>query len=325
MSLVVDARWLGPHGIGRYAKEIFARLPNPRALSLVLPTLHPLDPIELSARLWLERPDLFFSPGFNPPVSSPCPFVFTIHDLIHLHLSGESSLFKRAYYQFVVRPAAHRARAVLTDSEFSRGQILEWSGLSADRVKVVWCGVDETFSPQGEVYNPGFPYLFTVVNDKLHKNFAGLLEAFARSGLAQEIKLIVNRKPDPWVARVAELGLEGSVVFQGMISDAELPSFYRGATAFVFPSLYEGFGLPPLEAMACGVPVLASNRTSIPEVVGDAGVLIDPQDLEVFAGQLRRIVEDSELRKRLSMDGPVRAKSFTWDRTGALVRSALGI
>ena len=325
MNLAVDARWLGPHGIGRYAKEVFARLPNPRALNLSTPTLHPFDPIELSARLWLERPDVFFSPGFNPPISSPCPFAFTIHDLIHLHVPGESGRFKRAYYQFVVRPAAHRARAVLTDSEFSRRQILEWSGLSPDRVQVVWCGVDETFSPHGEVYDPGFPYLFTVVNDKSHKNFAGLLEAFARSGLAREIKLIVNRKPDLWVARVAELGLKGSVVFQGMIPDDRLPSFYRGATAFVFPSLYEGFGLPPLEAMACGVPVLASNRTSIPEVVGNAGVLIDPQDLEVFVGQLRRILEDADLRQKLAVAGPARAKMFTWDRTAALVRAALEV
>lgn len=325
MNLAVDARWLGPHGIGRYAKEVFARLPKPRAMALTLPTLHPLDPIELSARLWLERPDLFFSPGFNPPISSPCPFVFTIHDLIHLHVTGESGRFKRVYYQFVVRPAAHRARAVLTDSEFSRKQILEWSGLSADRVKVVWCGVDQTFSPLGQVYNPGFPYLFTVVNDKSHKNFSGLLEAFARSGLARDIKLIVNRKPDFWAARVSELGLEGRVVFQGLIPDDVLPSFYRGATAFVFPSLYEGFGLPPLEAMACGVPVLASNRTSIPEVVGDAGVLIDPQDLEVFAGGLRQVVEDSELRQKLALAGPARAKMFTWDRTAALVRSALEV
>jgi glycosyltransferase involved in cell wall biosynthesis len=325
MNLAVDARWLGPHGIGRYAKEVFARLPNPRAMALSLPTLHPLDTIELSARLWLERPDVFFSPGFNPPISSPCPFVFTIHDLIHLHVPGESGRFKRAYYNFVVRPAAHRARAVLTDSEFSRQQILEWSGLPAERVKVVWCGVNQIFSPLGQVHNPGFPYLFTVVNDKSHKNFSGLLEVFARSGLARDIKLIVNRKPDLWAARVAELGLEGRVVFQGLIPDDLLPSFYRGATAFVFPSLYEGFGLPPLEAMACGVPVLTSNRTSIPEVVGAAGVLIDPQDLEVFAGELRRIVVDSDLRQKLVLAGPARAKMFTWDRTAALVRSALEV
>jgi glycosyltransferase involved in cell wall biosynthesis len=325
MTLAVDARWLGPHGIGRFAKEVIARLPNPNTVRLSLPPLHPLDPLELSTRLWLERPTLFFSPGFNPPISSPCPFVFTIHDLIHLHVSGESSRFKRAYYWFVVRPAAHRARFVLTDSEYSRQQILEWSGLSPDRVRVVWCGVDATFSPAGDVYDPGFPYLFTVVNDKSHKNLSGLLEAFAKSGLARELKLLVNCKADVWAARVAELGLTDSVVFQGMIPDVILPSFYRGATAFVFPSLYEGFGLPPLEAMACGVPVLSSNRTSIPEVIGDAGVLIDPEDLEVFADELRRIVSDSDLRQRLRQSGPARAQLYTWDRTGALVREALGV
>jgi glycosyltransferase involved in cell wall biosynthesis len=325
MTLALDARWLGPHGIGRYAKEVFARLPNTRPLRLSLPTLHPFDPLETSARLWLERPDLFFSPGFNPPISSPCPFVFTIHDLIHLHVPGESSRFKQAYYKFVVRPAAHRAKCVVTDSEYSRQQILEWSGLPEDQVKVVWCGVDATFLPVGEVHNPGFPYLFTVVNDKSHKNLSGLLEAFARSGLAQEFKLIVNRKADFWAARVAELGLTGSVVFQGMIPDDVLPNFYRGAAAFVFPSLYEGFGLPPLEAMACGVPVLSSNRTSLPEVIGEAGVLVDPIDLEVFAAELGRIVSDSELRQNLKLAGPARAQVFSWDRTASLVRDALGV
>jgi glycosyltransferase involved in cell wall biosynthesis len=193
-----------------------------------------------------------------------------------------------------------------------------------ENVIVVGCGVDNKFSPIGPRYNPGYPYLLYVGNRKPHKNIDRLLKAFAQSKLSDDLKLVMSGEPDIDTATlIKELKLEDRVVFVGLIDDDKLPEFYRGAVAFIFPSLYEGFGLPPLEAMACGTPVLTSNVTSIPEVVGDAALMVDPYDVEAIASGIKRLVEDSQLRKELSQKGIARAKLFSWDKTAELTWKVL--
>lgn len=322
--ILADTRWIGFHGIGRFAREVIARIPHLSPLPASLPLLHPFEALWLSTLLLRMRPRVYFSPGFNPPLWSPVPVVFTIHDLIHLRFPEETNALKRAYYRFVVRPAAVRAYRVLTVSEFSRREILEWARLPEEKVVVVGNGVGPEFSPQGKRHEPGYPYVFYVGNTKPHKNFHRLLEAFARSELLGEVRLVCTGTPSQRVlGLIQELGLEQHVVFAGTIPDEELPAYYRGALALVFPSLYEGFGLPALEAMACGTPVVTSSVTSLPEVVGDAAVLVDPYDVESIAWGVRRVVEDSSLRKELRRKGLKRAKQFSWDKTAELTWQVL--
>lgn len=322
--LSVDSRWVGPHGIGRFAQEVLARLPGKPLRSPFSP-LSPLDPLALSAALWLRRPAVFFSPGFNPPLWSPVPFVFTIHDLIHLHVPEELSRLKAAYYRFVVRPAARRAFRVLTVSEYSKTQIVRWAGVKPDQVVVVGNGVDLAFSPDGPAYDPGYPYILYVGNRKPHKNLPRLLEAFAQVAAEQpELHLLLSGAPDDETRHQAlRLGIYHRVVFAGHIPEAQLPALYRGAALLTLPSLYEGFGLPPLEAMACGTPVVVSDTTSLPEVVGEAGVLVDPQSVPSIADGLRRALTDSDLRERLRAAGLERARQFSWDRVAERVRRVL--
>jgi glycosyltransferase involved in cell wall biosynthesis len=322
--LLADYRWIGPHGIGRFANELRKRLPALRPLSAFWPLLHPLEPVLLAGVLYALRPLVYFSPGFNPPVRSPGPFVFTIHDLIHLRVPAEASRAKQAYYRLVVRPAAHRAYRVLTVSQYTHHDIVEWTGLPEERVVVVGNGIGPAFTPGGGHHTPGYPYLLYVGNRKPHKNLARLLQGFAHSGLQHDICLVLTGMPDAALSQqMRALQLQNRVVYAGDLTEPELAAYYRGAVAVVCPSLYEGFGLSPLEAMACGTPVVTSNRTALPEVVEEAAVLVDPYDVEAIAWGIHRVVDDQELRQALAHKGLARARQFTWEQTVSRVWQVL--
>ena len=251
--------------------------------------------------------------------------MFTIHDLIHLHVRDEQALFKAAYYRFVVRPSARKADHVLTVSEYSKAEIVKWAGILPEKVVVVGNGVGPEFKPSGPSYQPGFPYILYVGNRKLHKNVPRLLAAFSQvAQQVPEVRLMLSGAPDDNTCHLAlRLGIYNRLVFAGHIAEPELPAFYRGASVVTLPSLYEGFGLPPLEAMACGTPVVVSGITSLPEVVGEAAVLVDPTDVESIANGLTRALMDSVLRKRLHQAGPIRSQAFTWERVADRVQRVL--
>lgn len=327
-DVLYDARWIGNHGIGRFAKELQKELPGMESFESRRPPFHPFDPVLLGAALLRRNPKLFFTPGYNSPLGWPGRFVFNLHDLNHLRVRENSSAAKRAYYQFIIKPACHRAAFVLTVSEYSKQQICAWAGISENKIVNVGNGVGFPFEPSGAKYQPGFPYLLYVGSHKAHKNLPRLLKAYAISGLRSEVRLILTGNPDPGLLKVIhKLSLERDATFAGNCADEQLAALFRGSVALVFPSLYEGFGLPPVEAMACGVPVLTSNLCSLPEVVGDAGMLIDPCDVEAIANGMRLLVNDSDLRETLRQKGLVRASQYTWRRTGAktaaVVRAAL--
>lgn len=324
IDIVADTRWIGPHGIGRFADEVLTRLAGVRPLALGGRPLGLLDPLAVSRRIRRLDPDVYFSPGFNPPPCCPVPFVFTIHDLVHLDCPHESSAAKRAYYRWLVRPATGKASAVLTVSEFSKRRILAWSGLANDRVVVVGNGVGPPFVPHGPKHSPGYQYLLHVGNCKPHRNLTRLLEAFAASDLGDNVRLMLTGSPTKRVQReISQLGLEEHVALAGELSDEQLAAHYRGAMALVLVSLYEGFGLPALEAMACGTPVVASNAASLPEVTGDAAVMVNPHEVDSICDGLRAVAGDADLREELSRRGIVRAGQFTWDRTADIVRRVL--
>lgn len=329
MGLIYDRRWIGEHGIGRFAREVRARMPEG---TIDLTGRNPVSPsrlAELEIRTQLlqkNHPEhIFYSPGYSPPLSWRGSLVFTVHDLIHLDVPAEQSRFKSMYYLQVVRPAIRRASAIITVSEYSRQRILEWSGAEPDKVRVAYNGVDAAYNNQVQPYRPGYPYVLYVGNRKPHKNVPRLLAAFAQVLTRHpELRLILSGLPDEETRHLALAhGIYTQVVFAGRIPEEQLPSYYRGASALAFPSLYEGFGLPVLEAMACGTPVLTSNTTSLPEVSGGAALLVDPEDTEAIATGLDRLLSDSELQKRLSLLGLERAKHFTWDRTAAVVQAGL--
>jgi O-antigen biosynthesis alpha-1,2-mannosyltransferase len=315
-EVLYDARWVGNHGIGRFAGELQKLLPNLVGYRARRRPWHPLDPAFLGAALWRQKPKLFFSPGYNSPVGWPKPFIFTLHDLNHLCVRDNSNPAKRAYYKHIIRPACHRAAFVLTVSEYSKREISAWAGVSEQRIINVGDGVGYPFTLDGPRHEPGYPYLLFVGSHKPHKNLHRLLEAYGISGVCEEVRLIMTGKPSHSLqCEIRESLLGERVQFVDSPSAEELACLYRGALAFVFPSLYEGFGLPPLEAMACGVPVLTSNVCSLPEVMGDAAVLVDPLDVEAIADGIRRLVQDGELRAKLQQRGLLRAKAFSWEET----------
>lgn len=325
-DILFDARWVGNHGIGRFAGELQKAIPGLIPYQVRRRPSHPLDPILLGAALWRRKPKLFFSPGYNSPLGWPGSFVFTLHDLHHLCVPDNSNAVKRAYYQRIIKPACHRAELVLTVSEYSKHEIVAWAKIEEKKIINVGNGVGPPFLPDGKKYDPGYPYLLYVGSRRPHKNLPRLLQAYSISGVRNEVRLLLSGEPDQQiVTEMNRLGLEDSVCFRDLSDDEELSNAYRGATAFVFPSLYEGFGLPPLEAMACGVPVLTSNVCALPEVVGDAAVLVDPLSVEGIAAGLNRLVHDSELRTVLGEKGLLRSKAFTWKETARRTSRVLAL
>jgi glycosyltransferase involved in cell wall biosynthesis len=324
MNILVDSRWFGDTGIGRYVNEILKRKPECHTVTYLnrdWKIKNPVSPWLLGHAANHSTAKLFWSPGFMPPAKCRIPYVVTVHDLIHLHY-GTS--FHRFYYNQIIRRLLHNAATVLTDSEYSRQEILEWSGLSSERVSVISLAVSDCFTEDGKVFRPGYPYILYVGNRRVYKNINRLIMAFSRGNVNPEIKLALSGAEDPDLFALAQKsGVADRIVFLGRIEEEDLPSVYRGALAVAYVSLYEGFGLPPLEAMASGTPVLTSNVTSLPEVVGDAALMVDPSDIEAIAVGLTRISEDSCFRANLIKKGLERVKLFSWDATAVKTWEAL--
>jgi glycosyltransferase involved in cell wall biosynthesis len=324
VSIFFDSRWLGPHGIGRFAREVSARC-GMRPIQLAGRPVDPFDPFRLGRYLSSLKPEHFFTPGFNAPLGRPCPFSLTIHDLIHLDVPEGRSLARLAYYQWVVKPALANAGVVFTGSEHARQRLVEWSGLPVERFVVTGHGVCPEFSPDGPLWANDRPYLLYVGNQKPHKNVVGLVRAFAASGLASDFDLRLTGVLTASVAlAVANAGAARSVRGLGLIPETELAALYRGAHALIMPSQYEGFGLPVLEAMACGTPVLSSNKTSLPEVGGEAVLYFDPDDQDSFVEGLREL-RNTRLLSELRVLGLTRAQLFNWDNVAASVAKEIGL
>lgn len=321
--LLTDARWAGPHGIGRFANEVLTRLPLHSQITAGPRPLSALDSFWLSLEIARRRPSVFFSPGFNPPVHCRVPMIFTIHDLIHLSIPEEGGILKRQYFERIVRPAARRAFRVVTVSEYSRAEILAWTGLAPHRVIVAGNGVDSSFCAYGPRTRIGARYVLYVGNRKPHKNLDRMFEAF--HGVADtSVKLMLTGEPDRHVmARARRGGISSRIVFSGTVPDAEMPSLYRGAEVLILPSLLEGFGLPVIEAMASATPVIAARTSSLPEVAGNAALMIDPLNVRNIRDALNAVLGSASLRSELRELGLMRAVDFTWERAVAPIKEVL--
>jgi glycosyltransferase involved in cell wall biosynthesis len=275
---------------------------------------HPLDSIYLTLFL-LGSQKHFFSPGYNAPIFTTHEFVFTICDLNHVDVPSNSSISKRLYYDIVMQWNAKRAFRVLTISDFSRRRIIDYFSLDADRVINIGVGVDKRFSVDGDIARPGFRYALCISNRKPHKNEIRLLKAFAMASVPTDIKLVFSGVISNELSiEIDRLNIKDRVVFNGYIAEEVLPIWYRGALAVFFPSLYEGFGLPAVEGMACGTPVLTSNVTSLPEIVGGAALLVDPYDVNAISKGIESIINDGGLSNSLRELGPIQASQYTWER-----------
>lgn len=324
MTIYFDPRWSGDHGIGRFANQLEKALHLPPLAVSGRPT-SPAEPWRLLlAMLKLPPEAAVFSPGYNAPLFTVRPYIFTIHDLNHLDRPENSSFLKRLYYRLIMRPSARRALRVLTVSEFSRARIIAWAGLSPEQVINVGNGVDASYHPDVKPYAPGYPYLLCVGNRKGHKNEARVVEAFARAGIDPAIRLLFTGDPNGELDQLGRtLSVKERLVFLGRVPEKELPGIYRGALALLFPSLYEGFGLPVIEAMACGTPVLTANTTALPEVAGDAALLVDPLSVAEIAAGIERLGREPALREELHRRGLARAPLFNWKTVADRVRTAL--
>ncbi|WP_230539139.1 glycosyltransferase family 4 protein [Janthinobacterium sp. FW305-129] len=325
MRFFYDARWIGEHGIGRVARVLDEALQLPH-LDIKGSPSSPLDTLFLWFASLKNIPvgEGLFTPGYNAPLFISRPFVFTIHDLNHIDRPENSSFLKTVYYSLIMRRACRKAAAVLTVSEFSRQRIIDWAGIAPSKVINIDNGVDPAYNVHALAYQPGFRYLLSVSNRKPHKNEPRIVKAFAAAAIDVDVRLLFTGKPTDELLQLARsLGVESRLVFVGRVAEEDLPGLYRGAMGLVFPSLYEGFGLPVIEAMSCGTPVLTANTTSLPEVAGDAALLVNPDSIEEIGKGIEALCNDQTLRKELSAKGLLQAARFSWPATVEKVRWAL--
>lgn len=366
--MALDCRALHWPGIGRYCRELAAALPvaapelefrwlcssdgarqlprSPTARPLVLRTrpLSVAEQLEIPAALVRNGIDLLHVPAsFTFPLLTP-RFVVTVHDLMLKRFPEFlPSLVGRAYYGVMTKIALRRARRVITVSAFTRADVLTfWPGVAAKTV-TVWNGVSVLFQPVADPTTLAqvrsalaLPdqYILYIGTCKRHKNLPRLLEAY--SGLPREQRrrnpLLLVAKPDPRYpeieATIRRTGLLDDVLWRTGIPDQDLPAVYTLAKFLVLPSLYEGFGLPLAEAMACGTPSLVALAGALPEVGGDACLYANPRDVEELRRGLARLLEDETLRADLAQRALCRAKEFSWStaasRIAQLYLEALG-
>ena len=287
-----------------------------------------------------ERIDLFHAPHYVLPPLTPCRSIVTIHDCIHLRFPQYlPNRLAYGYARASLWIATHRSSRVLTVSEASKRDILKYFHVPDAKIDVIYNAIDERFGepPDDEEvarvrerYQLNDPFVLYAGNIKPHKNLERLIEAFhdLRKGDLEHVKLLIIGDEISKYATlrraVHHYKLHKHVRFFGFVPDKTLAVLYRLASVFVFPSLYEGFGLPPLEAMASGTPVITSNVSSLPEVVGDAALLIDPYDAAAIAAAMRRVLTEPTLREDLRQRGLQRVREFSWERSVRRVREIYG-
>lgn len=349
-KVVIDARVVvGNHGHGilRYTEELLIHLQNiqselefvllvnrdspfvkrswPKNFSLfVMRTrwISFLGQFELAWVLRAIAPDLFHTPSFMVPLFANYPLITTIHDLNHVVLSENYSIFHRIYYSLILAKKVYKARAVITVSHFSRSEILSYFRLDPAKVRVIYNGIADHFREFAsfdetkvqkflEKYELPDQYILSIGNRKPHKNVLRTVQAYCSGQF--DLPLVLLTEYDPEILEVAERAQKKHrIYFLRFVTTQDFPMVYARARAFVYPSLYEGFGFPPLEAAACGVPTVVSKRASLPEVLQDGAVYVDPEDVLDIRRGIEQALDDSETMLQCVARGKQIAQQYRW-------------
>ena len=349
-----DARMIAWKGVGTYSRNLlrqFAQVPDLEVVCFHnketrdrLPRGDNIIPVALNEEIVSSRNlnrigqavnreecALFHTPYVVAPSNLECPLLVTAHDIIPLLFPKSIPSFRlRRTYKGLLSDAVQKADHIITVSTVSQSYLLAHFNLPLSRVSVILDGVGREFNPRSqqecsealEEYGLSQPFILWLGEFVAHKNVEALVSAFA--GLPGKLRnrywlVLAGEKGEGWKSiqkEAARRGVAERVMFPGYIKDPDLPALYSAAEIFCFPSLYEGFGLPPLEAMGCGAPVICSNSSSLPEVVGDGGLLVAPRARTLGAAVSELLTNDS-LRQRLSRRGRERAKLFSWETAAA--------
>lgn len=310
---------------------LFPALPNVRLRVIPFPRLW--THIRLAAEVQLRPPDVLFVPAHVLPLV-PGRAVATVHDLGYRHFPQAHPWAARMYLEWGTRHNARAGRLVIADSHATREDLIRFYRVPADKIRVAYPGLRPDLQPVQNAaaleaalrrYGIEPPYVLYVGTLQPRKNLARLIEAFAQVPPPYRL-VLAGRKG--WMygeilRRAEESGIGERVLFPGYVPDEDLSALLTGAALFAFPSLYEGFGLPVLEAMACGAPVVCSDAGSLPEVAGDAAILVPPTDTEALAAAMNRVLADEGLRAELVRRGRERARLFTWRRCAEEILKAL--
>jgi len=348
-KVAIDGRMIQPrsmHGIARYVFELvrcLSQMQTPFQFYIIVFEDSPLlkkkwpphiFPIPTKAR-WISFReqwtiprllqkygiDLFHSPSFVAPFLCPSKMIMTIHDLNHLMLPQYYTPLHQFYYNTIVRYSTFRSACVLTVSEFSKNEMTKYLGVPRDKVFVTYNGVSEHYKPVldnkfleyvRELYELPDRFVFCLSNNKPHKNVYQLISAYVRSNVESPL-VLVGPVDNTLIKLAEEYGKKHQIYFIRFIEEEHLPAVYSSCQLFVYPSGYEGFGLPPLEALACGAPVIVSRSSSLPEVVGDNAVFVNPSDIDALARTLDWFVGVLETEGNPFRESGIQhARTFTW-------------
>jgi glycosyltransferase involved in cell wall biosynthesis len=275
---------------------------------------------------YTERLDLLHALAFARPLVSRCPIVLTIYDMSFVRMPERFPSFQRRYLQLITQYSARHADAITVISRSTMNDVVQFCGIPPERVRVVYCGVDEQFRPldRGEIEGfreaKGLPERFILYLGTLEprKNVAQLVQAYAALPSNSRPKLIIAGAKgwgyDDVYAAAEQSGAAGDIIFAGYVAQTELPLWYNAAKLFVYPSHYEGFGLPVAEAMACGTPAITSDVSSLPEVAGNAALTVSPTDRQGLTQAIASALCDAPLRTQMRERGLAQAARFTWRR-----------
>jgi len=338
-AIALNARFYShvPTGMQRYGIEMANRLSD------LVEVVRPSGPLRgVAGHLWeqlylpaISGKRLLWSPNNTGPLAVSRQ-VCTMHDIIPVEHPEWFNVRFAAWYKYLLPRLTRRVSHLIAVSQFTKDRIVECFGVNPDRITVVWNGVDSQFRPRTAseveqvrqalgIRTPR--YLLSLGSLEPRKNLRRLFSAWdrAKRELPEDLSLVVvGSKGAPRVFEDAGITeVPAGVHFTGYAQQEHLPALYSGALGLVYPSLYEGFGLPPLEAMACGTPVITSNTTSLPEITGGTALLVDPLDVDAIAGAILRLVRDEDLRSLLRTKSLLHAAPLTWDASAAATRRIL--
>lgn len=360
-TIGIDARLYGPigKGLGRYTKEIVDGLlrldtdnnyviflceenypdfddsaANVKKVLVKARWYSIAEQIVMPYHIWREKINLMHFPHFNVPLLSPCKFIVTVHDLILTKFPTQRATtlspflykIKHYMYQLVIKAAIFRSKKVITVSNFTKDDIIDYFGVSEDKIVVTYEGVSKDFDTQKTCdnnlvlrYNISEPFLLYVGNAYPHKNLEGLIGTYSEIRKRLEISLVLVGKDDYFYKKVKEYTdtfpseVKENIVFPGFVPDSDLSCLYKRASAYIFPSFFEGFGLPPLEAMSQGCAVVSSNKTCLPEILGEAACYFDPDNREDMQKKIEKVISDEQYRGQLIERGYKQVEFYNWD------------